>query len=386
MRAGGAATTMTIACVIPVFLVGGLSVQITGDLGFGSSGVGLAVATYFGTSALASIPAGRLVERYGAVACGRAAIALSASSMLTIAAFARGLAALVIILAAGAAANSLGQLASNLLVARHVPDGRQGLLFGLKQAAIPASTLIAGACVPIIALTVGWRWAFVMAGILALTTMIPLRGLPAATPGPKRQDAKRMRPSAGLLITGAAAFCAASAASNITPFLVATAVDHGLSPAAAGLTLTMGSFVGLIARIAVGWFTDRRRADGLLLVTVMLALGSGGLALISATPLWTLPIGVIIGYVFGWSWAGVLTYAVTTTNPEAPAAASGVMQTGVYLGGMAGPFTFGIIAEHHGYAPAWIASGAIMLCAAALTAVARGLLAPGRDRARLHTG
>lgn len=376
---------MTIACVIPVFLAGGLSVQITADLGFGSSGVGLAVSVYFGISALASIPAGRLVERHGAAISGRVAVLLSAASMLAVAAFARGLATLVIALACGAAANSLGQLASNLLLARHIPAGRQGVLFGLKQAAIPASTLIAGACVPAVALTIGWRWAFAIAGALALVTLLPLRGIPSPPPAPRQRTARRSRPSADLLVLGVAAFCAASAASNITPFLVATAVEHGLSEAAAGLTLTVGSGLGLVARVAVGWFTDRRRADGLLLVTVMLAIGSGGFALLAAVPLWTLIAGVVIGYVFGWSWAGVLTYAVTTTHAEAPAAATGVMQTGIYLGGMAGPLAFGLTAEHVGYTPAWVGTGAIMLVAAALTATARLLVArPAREVAVLR--
>ena len=57
----------------------------------------------------------------------------------------------------------MGQLASNTSLSRQVPAGRQGLSFGVKQAAIPVSTLLAGAAVPVVALTVGWRWAFVLA-------------------------------------------------------------------------------------------------------------------------------------------------------------------------------------------------------------------------------
>ena len=78
-RAATSALTTTIACSVPVFLVGGLAVQIGDELHFSPAGLGLAVSVYFGVSALASVPAGGLVERYGATAVARAAIGLAAA-------------------------------------------------------------------------------------------------------------------------------------------------------------------------------------------------------------------------------------------------------------------------------------------------------------------
>ena len=52
-RAATGALTTTIACSVPVFLVGGLAVQISQELGFSPAGLGLAVSAYFGASALA---------------------------------------------------------------------------------------------------------------------------------------------------------------------------------------------------------------------------------------------------------------------------------------------------------------------------------------------
>src|SRR3954471_12318173 len=86
IRAAIAALTTTIAVSVPVFLVGGLAVQISDELGFSPAGLGLAVSAYFGASALASIPAGALVERYGSARVSRFGIALSAASLLAIAA------------------------------------------------------------------------------------------------------------------------------------------------------------------------------------------------------------------------------------------------------------------------------------------------------------
>src|SRR3982751_2147401 len=175
-RAAIGALTTTIACSVPVFLVGGLAVQIGAELGFSPAGLGLAVSAYFGASALASVPAGALVERYGSTTVAPARLAPASASLLTIAIAARSLWSLIAILALGAGANAMGQLASNTTLSRHIPRRRQGLSFGVKQAAIPVSTLLAGAAVPTVALTVGWRWAFVLAGLLAAAALLLVPG------------------------------------------------------------------------------------------------------------------------------------------------------------------------------------------------------------------
>src|SRR5829696_7279082 len=53
-------------------------------------------------------------------------------------------------------ANAVSHTAANLSLAREVPASRQGLSFGIKQAAIPVATLLAGLAVPTIAVTLGW--------------------------------------------------------------------------------------------------------------------------------------------------------------------------------------------------------------------------------------
>ena len=62
-RAATGALTTTVAVAFPVFLVGGLAVQVSDDLRFSPAGLGLAVAAYFGTSALASLPGRKALVR-----------------------------------------------------------------------------------------------------------------------------------------------------------------------------------------------------------------------------------------------------------------------------------------------------------------------------------
>ncbi|MFE9955930.1 MFS transporter [Micromonospora sp. NPDC005299] len=362
VRVNAGAIATTIACVLPVFLVGGLAVQMGDDLDFTPAGLGLAVSVYFGVSALASVPSGALVERYGSAVVARAGILLSAGSLLAVAGLTRSYPVLVALLALSAAANALGQLASNAALARHVPAHRQGLSFGVKQAAIPVSTLLAGAAVPTVALTAGWRWAFVVAALAALAA------LPAVPPA----ERDRVRPAAGragrattaLVVVGVAATLAAAAANALGTFVVDSAAGRGLSPALAGLTLTLGSAVCVAARVGAGWLADRRATGHVALIAAMLVVGAVGLVLLAVAGPVPLVAGVVLGFGLGWAWPGLMNFAVVRLHPQAPAAATSITQTGVYAGGCLGPLGLGTIAEAAGYPAMWVTAAAAMLLAA----------------------
>ncbi|WP_089154542.1 MFS transporter [Micromonospora sp. NBS 11-29] len=374
VRVAAGATVTTIACVLPVFLVGGLAVQLGAELGFSPTGLGLAVSVYFGVSALASVPSGALVERYGPAPVARVAIGLAAGSLLAVAALARSYPVLVALLAVSAAANALGQLASNAALAARVPPHRQGLSFGVKQAAIPVSTLLAGAAVPTVALTAGWRWAFVAAAGAALAAL-------AAVPRSDR-DGRARTASAGrgggtlaLVVVGLAATLAAGAANALGTFLVDSAAGRGLSPGLAGLTLTLGSAVCVAARVGVGWLADRRASGHVPVIAGLLVAGSVGLLLLAVAGPVPLVAGVVLGFGLGWSWPGLLNFAVVRLHPQAPAAATSITQTGVYAGGCLGPLGLGALAGAAGYPIMWLTTALLMLLAALLMLLAARRLA-----------
>ncbi|MEV4462529.1 MFS transporter [Micromonospora echinofusca] len=373
-RAVTGAVAVTIACVLPVFLLGGLAVQMGEDLGFSPAGLGLAVSVYFGVGALASVPSGVLAERYGSTVVARAGILLSAACLLSVAGLARSYAVLLGLLALAGAANALGQLASNATLARHVPPRRQGLSFGVKQAAIPVATLLAGAAVPTVALTAGWRWAFVAAAGAALAA---LPTVPAREPRPARTAApvRAGRATAALVVVGAAGTFAAAAANALGTFVVDSAAGRGLSPGLAGLTLTLGSAVCVAARVTVGWLADRRATGHVALIAGMLVVGAAGLGLLAVAGPVPLVAGVLLGFGLGWAWPGLMTFAVVRLHPRAPAAATSVTQTGVYAGGCLGPLGLGAVAAHAGYPTMWLVAAASMLLAAALMLTGSRMLA-----------
>ena len=87
---------------MPGFLTASLAPRIRADFAFGDSALGLAVALFYVVSAAGSTPAGRLVDRVGAVRGLRLAAAFTAISCIAIAALAQSAASLAALILIGA--------------------------------------------------------------------------------------------------------------------------------------------------------------------------------------------------------------------------------------------------------------------------------------------
>ena len=157
-----------------------------------------------------------------------------------------------------------------------------------------------------------------------------------------------------------------------------SAVQRGIDPAIAGLTLTFGSIVGLLVRLLNGWLGDRRSGGHIVVVAASLFLGAVGLVLLAVPGTLALVVGTILAFGLGWSWPGLLQFAVVRLNPSAPAAATSIIQVGVYAGGFMGPVGFGLIANVS-FPAAWLAGAASMLLAAGLMVLGRRMLVAHRD-------
>jgi predicted MFS family arabinose efflux permease len=140
----------------------------------------------------------------------------------------------------------------------------------------------------------------------------------------------------------------------------------------------LGSVVGLVLRLAHGWAADRRSGGHIAVVAASLVLGAGGLALLAVPGTPALVIGTVLGFGLGWAWPGLLQFAVVRLNPSAPAAATSIVQVGVYGGGFIGPVGFGFLAARFSYPTAWLVGAVTMLVAAALMVVGRQMLVAHR--------
>ena len=364
--------------ILPGFLMGGLAVQIRGELGFGEGALGFAVAVFFAASALGSVISGRVVERVGSSLGMRLAALVSAAALLAVSTLAGSLWGLVACLVLGGLGNAISHPATHLLLAREVPQGRQGLAFGIKQAAIPAATLLAGLSVPTIAVTVGWRWAFAGGAALALCVALLV---------PKRTEegirlVKEARagdvPLAPLVLLALGIGLGSAAANPLGAFVVESAVATGIEVGRAGLLLALGSAVGICVRIVFGHLADKLNSGRLRLVAGMLAVGTVGFVLLASGAPSLLVAGVVIAFAAGWGWPGLFNFAIVRSNPRAPAAATGITQTGASGGAAAGPLAFGYIVEETSFGTAWMCSGVTALVAAAAILLGRSMLLRGR--------
>jgi MFS family permease len=343
--------------VLPAFLTGALAVEMREDFELAPSTLGLLVGLFFGCAALSSGPAGQLVERIGATAGMRLATLGAAVSMAGIAALSHSGAMVAGMLVVGGLANGLAHPAANLMLVGTTPLRRRGLVLGIKQAAIPTATLVAGVSLPLVALTVGWRWAFATGAAAALVVALVGRS-PAdrdRSGRPSKRDVQRIPRGAvaTLVVLAAGATLGIWGGQAMGAFLVSYGVDRGFDKGTAGLILTLGSLAGIASRIIAGYVVDRRASSGLPELRGMLAIGAIGLlALATGVPvlLW---LGPIAGFAGGWGWTGVLNYAVVRAYPMAPAAATGIIQSGVFLGATLGVPLFGLIVESASYSVAW---------------------------------
>lgn len=350
---------LVVTCTLmPVFMVGALGVQIREELEFGESRLGLAVALFFLTSALASAFVGRLVERLGASPSLRLACVSTGIGLCGMAFGSPNWTALALWLCVAAIGMALGTPAANLVLARRISVQRMGTAFGVKQASAPAAALLAGLAVPSLGVHLGWRVAVLAGAVLTLLVMIGIPELEDRTEPALRAASSRppvaLRSTRTVLVTLGAAFAMGNISANpIGIFLVEFAVISGFEIGTAGLILATGSVAGIVTRVAVGWMADHRMGGHLRMVGLMLAAGSGGYLLLATGAPRLILLGALLGFTAGWGWNGLFSLAVVQENPAAPAMATGFTHAGGYLGAAAGPLVFGYIAEYVGYETAW---------------------------------
>jgi len=359
----------TTAGILPGFLNAALAVQIRAELGLSLTELGLLIGIFFATAGIVSPASGQWSEDKGWATALRTSVTLVAVSLVGIAWLGRSLPVLAAFLIIGGVGGSLGQVSSNLAVARSVAGHRQGLIFGLRHASVPAAAALAGAAVPAIALTVGWRWAFVGAAVLAIGAgaAVPAREEPYMLnpPLPRSEGGGEPNTPVRLLIVLAVAVGVGIAGiDGFTAFVVSYSVDTGMTETSAGLLLTVGSITGMTSRLIVGWLIDYIREKDLTVIATMMLTGVAGVIFLNLGGRPGLLIGGLVMFAAGWGWSGLFTFAIVRDNPDAPAAASGVTQVGKYFGAAIGPPLFGFLADHGSFHVAyWFTTSALTLAA-----------------------
>ena len=356
-------------------MVGTLAVELRNDLSFSKVALGGLVAIFSGLTAVLAIPAGRLVQRFGYRPGLVVALLLAAVALLGPAVAAGRWWHLAAGQCVAALAASLAISSVPLALATRILPERQGIAFGLNLSSVPASILLAGLAVPLVAETVGWRWALGGTGALALVISFMAAVL---LDNEQLDRVGRRRPfiQRRLVFLGSGAmFFGVWGAHSVATFAVEAGVEQGHTAGSIGYALGLASVMSIGVRILAGWIADRiGPVRAFAVITSIIVVGVVGIGLLAVGGSYAVTAtGVVLGLGFGWGWNGVLAYGLVRANPRAAALTASIMMTGGFAGSAMGPMVSGALLSGPGFRMAWLVSAIAMAGAGVLATVA------GRD-------
>src|SRR5699024_2876330 len=238
-----------------------LAPQIRTTLDFSVTVLGALIALYYLCAALGSVPMSRLVEAIGATRAMRAGGLITAFLLRAIALCAHSGPALALPMALAGLVSGGIQPATNLFLIRRIPGEHRGLAFGFKQAAVPCAVMVSGLAVPVLALTLGWRWTLsIMAAVVLIASLCLPRSQTSLAEYRRRPPIPPLaRGDLVYLIALTAGFgLGIIAASALSTFAVTALSASGFNYGMAGILASLGGAVAAITRAAVGIQADHR--------------------------------------------------------------------------------------------------------------------------------
>ena len=366
------AVLFSVVSSFPLFFAGGFAVRLQDDLAISKSQFGFAVSAYFITSAIGSFTIGSLIDKFGArIGFILAAAGGGVSSILI--AISGSFWPFALALAAAGISNTSGQLSGNRVLAGLGPE-RQGLGFGVKQAAVPFGSFIAGAVVGSLGSELDWRAAFVTYSIFAFTMAL------LAPDGPGNASAAEPRQPVGkdwkcLLALALAGSLGGATGNGLAVLTVDAFAASGYTESVGATALAIGSGLTIVMRTGIGWFAGRRSASGFVELGSAMGLGAVAFGLMALAQenqplLW---VASILAFLGAWGWPGVMYYTVIRNTTTTPGTATGFVVTGVFMGGIAGAPLLASIAERWTYDAAWITASIMGFVSALLVILASRL-------------
>jgi MFS family permease len=369
-------TTLIIAVIaqaavsVVQFGLPAIGVDIQNKFGLGPAGFGAVFAAVGLGSAVALIPAGMLVDRFGArpVLLAGATINFCAYLAASAAPNAALLAAAIFLAGIGSSAVPVAGMSSLL---REFPPERRGIALGWRQLAVPMGGTIGAVALPLLAHVGGVRLALIVTAFATASTAGVFAWLSAGGGGAARRmrldgalTARGMRP---LLVVGLLYVYALGA--SLT-YIVAAARDDGLDKAEAGALFVVLNLSAAASRLVWGRMADRGRGTrrvrtlvecGMLAAIAGLAMGP----VLHVGVVLAVPVTVALGFgCFGWNGVLYVT-AGELVGPDRAARAVGVASTMVFgAGALAAPVS-GLVAEHAGYDVMWLTAAASSAAGAA---------------------
>ncbi|MET8561715.1 MFS transporter [Streptomyces flaveolus] len=364
---------VTVLTSLPVFLPGAANGLISAEFGWSSARIGAILAAYW----LASLSGAFVSKRAEVPAAAERtlAVALCATCLGLLSVALAPVAGLWVSSALGGFAYGYTQPHTNALLMQRCAPRLRALAFGLKQAAVPAATLLASAAMPMLAGPVGWRPVFagtaVLCGVGGVGLLLRHRASDTRSSVAARdRDSAQLRGRAFLVALSCAGFFGAMVGNGLGGFLVLTLSSRGASLSIAGAVATAGAALNIAIRLGAGWLVGRRPGAAWTALTSLFMAGAAGTAFLTGESLTVTAMGALLAYGGGWGWAGLLHYVIGLPYAGREQRATAHSQMGVSLGAAAGPMLCGSLFAVSP-AAAWWAQTAAGVAAAVCVLVAR---------------
>jgi MFS family permease len=313
--------------------------------------VGVYTGLVYAGAMAASLAAGGFIDRYGPIRVSQACVLLCAAGLALMATATTFPAVLIVTLVATPIVIGLGYgpitPASSQILVRTTSSARMALTFSIKQTGVPGGAALAGALLPVAALSLGWHSALLLLGaigiVVAVASQIARAELDAGRTvartfsmksyfAPLRRIAK-MPILLELTVTG---FVYAALQVSLMSFLVIYLTESlGFSLVTAGLALTAANLGGIFGRIVWGAIADLYVPPRALLGMIGVAAGCCAWTTIAFGAAWPLALIFLVCVVFGSTAIGWNGVQISEIARNAPAGEVGT------IAGAAGSITFG---------------------------------------------
>jgi MFS family permease len=346
------------------------------EIGVGAAAIGIFTAIIYVAATLTAPLGGALVRRFGPLRISQQCLLWSGAGL---ALFASAVPAIVALggLMIGVGYGPITPASSTILI-RRIPERWRNLMMSIRQSGVTIGGAIAGALVPMLILSLGWRAAalLVTAGCVLLALALqPLReeydlkrephhpiggtSYPELMRMVFRHPELRRIALTSLTYSGIQ-LCLAS-------YLVIFLVDRaGLTLVSAGAAFSAAMISGIFARILWGVAADFLFSGRVALGILGILMALCAFAITQVTAQWSYTAIVVLCVVFGGSaigWNGVFVAEIARVAPKGQVAqATGAVLGLTYFGVVLTPFAFWIIlATSSSYSLAFTLVGTLTL-------------------------
>ena len=254
------------------------------------------------------------------------------------------------------------------------------LTFSIKQTGVPAGVALAGALLPALAVTIGWRMAFalvVLGGLVVIALAQPIRAALDADRRPQRTFSLAaifaplalLRESRPLRELALVSLAYSATQVCLTSFLVVHLTETlQWTLVSAGIALTAATLGGVVGRIAWGYVADRLLAPRLVLATIGALACACGIGMALAARAWPGAAVIVLGFAFGATaigWNGVqLSEVARIAPPGAAGKVTGATGFVTFAGVVVGPPSFALLSSLTGsYRAGFLAFAGLSLVA-----------------------